>query len=67
MILQLLGSVDPAQTMMATIFSKLPGVEKITLEEIIEEQQNLPKLIQKGELEEIKAYLDENPKGNRIS
>ncbi|CBY43527.1 unnamed protein product [Oikopleura dioica] len=60
-------SVDPAQTMMAMIFSKLPGAEEITLEDIIEEQQSLrlflevPKMIQKGEFEEIKTYLENNP------
>jgi len=55
--------------MMAMIFSKLPGAEEITLEDIIEEQQSLrlflevPKMIQKGEFEEIKTYLENNPTG----
>ena len=53
--------------MMAMIFSKLPGAQEITLEDVIEEQQCLPKLIQKGELEEIKTYFENNPTGSTSS
>ena len=49
--------------MMAMIFSKLPGAQEITFEDVIEEQQSLPKLIQKGEFEEIKTYFENNPTG----
>jgi len=47
--------------MMAMIFSKLPGAQEITFEDVVEEQQSLPKLIQKGEFEEIKTYFESNP------
>ena len=52
--------------MMLKVFEKLPNAEKITVDEIIEEQQSLPKLIQKGEIGEIKAHFEENPKGARV-